>query len=149
MKELPVWPTVFFAYYFVWHEHRPFLTLAFPAIAILAILTTMLGAISATALGTDEGIGPTAVEPSVDLGMMVVSAVYFFAMIAFWVTFCVAWHRHYLIEGEVATIRTAFRWGRRQTRFFLLVIGVGVLIALLGLIGATLGTLGSRTSVEE
>ncbi len=64
MRKLPVWSTVLGAYDFVWYERRPFLTLAVPAIAILAILTTMLGAIWATAPSTDEGIGPTAVEPT-------------------------------------------------------------------------------------
>ena len=141
MSKLPVWSTALGAYDFVWSERRPFLSLALPAIAILSILTKMLGAMWATAPGTDEGIGPTAVEPSLGFGVVAVMAVYALATLAFWVTFCVAWHRHYLVPGEVATIRTALRWGRRQTRFLLLFIGIGVIIVLLGLIGGSIGIL--------
>ena len=89
MRKLPVWSTVLGAYGFVWYERRPFLTLALPAIAILTILT---GAIRAT----DPGLG-------------LFMAVWGLAMLAFWVTFCVTWCRHYLVPGEVATIRTALR----------------------------------------
>ena len=134
MRKLPVWSTVLGAYHFVWYGRRPFLTLALPAIAILAILFIMFDAIRATAPDTDEGIGPTAVEPSLNLGVMAVKVVYSLAMPAFWVMFCVAWHRHYLVPGEVATIRTALRWGRRQTRLLLIVIGIGALIVILSLV---------------
>ena len=102
MRKLPVWSTVLGAYDFVWYERRPFLTLALQAIAILTILT---GAIQAT----DPGLGL----------FMAVLGLTMLAELAFWVTFCVAWHRHYLVPGEVATIRNPLRWGRRQTRFLL------------------------------
>ncbi len=115
MRKLPVWSTVLGAYDFVWYERWPFLTLAFPAIAILAILNTMLWATAP---------GPTAAEPSLGIGVMAAMVVYYVAMLALWVTFCVAWHRHYLVPGEVATIRNPLRWGRRQTRFLLIVIGI-------------------------
>ncbi len=138
MRKLPVWSTVVGAYDFVWYERRPFLTLAFPAIAILAILTTMLWA---TAPGTDEGVGPTAVEPGSGIGMMAFTVLYLVVMLVLWVTFSVAWHRHYLVSGEVATVRSALRWGRRQTRFLLLFIGVGAFIVLLSIVGGALGTL--------
>lgn len=119
MRKLPVWSTVLGAYDFVWYERRPFLTLALPAIAILTILTIMFGAIRAT-VGIFGHLG---------LG---------FVMLVFWVTFCVAWHRHYLVPEEVATIRTALRWGRRQYRFLLKVIGASALVVLPLIVGDAL-----------
>ncbi len=141
MGKLPVWSTVLGAYDFVWYERRSFLTLAFPAIAILAILTILPVTIWGTAPGTDEDVGPTAVEPGSGIGMMAFTVLYLGVMLVLWVTFSVAWHRHYLVRGEVATVRSALRWGRRQTRFLLLFFGVGALIVLPSIIGGMLGIL--------
>lgn len=141
MRKLPVWSTILGAYDFVWYERRPFLTLALPAIAILTILTIMLGAIRATAsvILSTIGAGASPEGAVLILGLGIFGRLGLgLAMLAIWVTFCVAWHRHYLVPEEVATIQTALRWGRRQYRFLLIVIGVGALLVLPLIIGDAL-----------
>ncbi len=106
MKQLAVFKTLGACCAFVWLERRNFLSLALPGIAVLAILRTLTNL-----FGTGGLVNPA-------------------ASIAAWVLFAVAWHRSYLVPNEVTTVRAALRWGRRQTRFFLLAVGVGVLVVI-------------------
>lgn len=139
MVKLLILHTVRDAYAFVWRERRDFLSLAFPAIVVLAILSTLLAwlAKATTPTGTGEG---NATIGSESLGAFAFGAlVSIMVYVALWVMFAVAWHRRYLVPDEVVTVRAALRWGRRQTRFLLIAIGLFVLIALLWLIAGALG----------
>ena len=115
MKQLAVFKILRDTYAFVWLERRDFLSLALPAIVVLAILRTLIAWI-------EMSMAPTRTDEAIGIGDLVYSAV----SLAVWVMFAVAWHRRYLVPNEVTTIRAALRWGRRQTRFLLLAIGVGV-----------------------
>ena len=119
MKPLAVIKTLWSSYTFVWLERRSFLSLTVPAIVALAILRTLVAWI-------EMSMAPTKTDEAIGIGDWVYSA----ASLAVWVMFAVAWHRRYLVPNEVTTIRGALRWGRRQTRFLLLAIGVGVLSAI-------------------
>ena len=119
MKQLAVFKILRDTYAFVWLERRDFLSLAFPAIVVLAILSTLIAWI-------EMSMAPTRTDEAFGIGGWVYSAV----SLAVWVMFAVAWHRRYLVPNEVTTVRAALRWGRRQTRFLLLAIAVGVLAAI-------------------
>ncbi|MCZ6743332.1 MAG: hypothetical protein O7D31_01415, partial [Alphaproteobacteria bacterium] len=115
MKQLAVFKILRACCVFVCLERRDFLSLALPGIVVLAILRTL------TDLFETGGL----VNPA--------------ASIAAWVLFAVAWHRSYLVPNEATTVRAALRWGRRQTRFFLLAIGVGVLVAIVPIVPNIIG----------
>jgi hypothetical protein len=118
MKQLAVFKILKACCVFVCLERRDFLSLALPGIVVLAILRTL------TDLAEDFGVGG-----------LVNSA----ASLAAWVLFAVAWHRSYLVPNEVTTVRAALRWRRRHTRFFLLAIGVGVLVAIVPIVPNIIG----------
>ncbi len=115
MKQLAVFKILRACCVFVCLERRDFLSLALPGIVVLAILRTL------TDLFETGGL----VNPA--------------ASIAAWVLFAVAWHRSYLVPNEVTTVRAALRWRRRHTRFFLLAIGVGVLVAIVPIVPNIIG----------
>ena len=123
MKPLAVFTTIRNAYAFVWQGHRDFLSLALPAVVVLAVVWTLIAWIEIPAT-------PTKAEDANGLGDLIYSVI----SLAVWVMFAVAWHRRYLVPGEATTIRAALRWRRRQTRFLLLAIGVGVLAILVLLV---------------
>ena len=53
-----------------------------------------------------------------------------------WVVFSVAWHRQFLMPSESVTVGAALKWSRRQSRFLLLSIVIGLLILLVMVGGA-------------
>ena len=141
--KLPVLSTFSGAYGFVLSEIRTFLKLAVPAIIILAVFETILASMAvvdfAGVPGAEEGSILTYSEANLNIGVLAVTAVYILTTLALWVTFCVAWHRHYLVPEEIPTTRSVFRWTRRQTRFVLILCGISaifLLVSLVGLFGA-------------
>ncbi len=104
MPRLAIFATAGAAYRFVWRARRDFLALAFPAILALAIVTV---AIQSFARG---GRG-------LDLVISIVAAIV-------WVVFSVAWHRRFLLPGEVHTVAAALSWRRRHTRFLLVTLAL-------------------------
>ena len=119
MKQLAVFKILRDTYAFVWLERRDFLSLALPAIVVLAILRTLIAWI-------EMSMAPTRTEEAFGIGGLVYSAV----SLAVWVMFAVAWHRRYLVPNEVTTVRAALRWSPRHSRFLLLAIGVSVLLGV-------------------
>ena len=138
MVQLPILPTVGNAYAFVWRERKDFASLAFLAIVVLAILSTIIAWLARSMVPTGAGEGNGTIGPAsiavFGFGGLVLMATY----LVLWTTFAVAWHRRYLVLDERATVRTALRWRRRQTRFLLIAIGLAVITTLLGLVGSIL-----------
>ena len=130
MIKLLIWSTVRDSYAFVWRGRRRFLSLAAPPIVILAILSTLVAWLAA-GLASGDAENPMAGAAGILLFLMVPAAIFL------WLVFSVAWHRQYLMPSESVTVGAALSWSRRQTRFLLLSIAVGLLIVLV-MIGSTL-----------
>ena len=123
MIKLSIWSTVRESYAFVWHGRRRFASLAAPAVVVLAILSTLV-----TWLAVSTAPGDAQTRMAGPAGILFVLTVP--VAIFLWVVFSVAWHREILIAGESVTVGAALGWSRRQSRFLLLSIAVGLLIGL-------------------
>jgi len=123
---LPVLATVLEAYLFVWRERRDLSILAFPAVAVLAVMGTLAMAL-ASGGEPDTPRGGLGVLLDLAIGALNLGLV---------VLFSVAWHRKFLVPGEAITVREALRWQRRHTRFLLYALGVVALSWLVILAGS-------------
>jgi hypothetical protein len=135
--KLSIWSTIHNSYAFVWRGRRRFLSLAAPAIVILAILSTLVAWLAVAPASSDAEntmTGPTAVL----IFLMIPAAVFL------WLVFSVAWHRQFLIPGESITVGAALSWSRRHSRFLLLSIVVGLLITLV-MVGGALAAFAAST----
>jgi hypothetical protein len=139
--KLTVWATVLTAFDFVWSERWPFLTLAFPAVAVHAVMITTLTVIWGGAPYTEVPVGPITFTTNVGIGGVALLVTYVVLMLRLWVTFCVRWHRRSLVQDEAATLASTLRWGQRQTRFLSLCLGIVFLGTFLTSLGAALGSL--------
>lgn len=116
MTQVPVLPTVMGAYAFMWAERRQFRVLALPMI----VLPVAIAALAALVLVPALSAGPAYDLP----WRPVLSSAVGLAMVMLWVMFSVAWHRRYLVPGMPTTIAGALRWGRPQTRYLMVVLGI-------------------------
>ena len=132
MLRFQVLRTILDAYTFVWRERQDFLSLAFPAIVALGILSTLLTWLAMSAVPTGEGKGTE--TDGLGIGLAFGGLVLGVVSLGVWVMFAVAWHRRYLFPDEATTVRAALRWSRRQTRFLLLAIGVSLVAVGIGLL---------------
>ena len=149
LMKLPVIATVRETYVFVWQERKSFWSLAFPAIAILAIMTAVWSSMLWWKIGL-----PSSFEEYMNIFFMAWKAdvsVWFYVtwlvlMVTYWavlVIYSVAWHRRYLVPEEGLSVGAAYRWRMRQTKFFLNYVKIFLLliplmiltIILLGIIG--------------
>jgi len=126
MYRLPVWGTVCTVYGFIWHERAAWLKFALATLvlvligfAIMMLLIYGLSLISVDAEGNGLGIV-----------LFVLIMLFFLAYAALFLTFTVAWHRHYLLWPEPTSVRELFMWSRRHWVF----LGRSLLIGLIGLI---------------
>lgn len=129
MIKLSIWSIVGESYAFVWHGRRRFASLAAPAIVVLAVLSTLVTwlAVSMAPGGAENRMfGPAGF-------LLVLTGL---VAIFLWVVFSVAWHRAFLVPSESVTVGAALGWSRRQSRFLLLSIVVGLLIVLVMVGGA-------------
>lgn len=139
MVKVSIWATVRESYGFVWYGRRRFASLATPAIVVLAILSTLVTWLAASTVpgGAENRMAGPA-------GILLVITVP--ASIFLWVVFSVAWHRAFLKPNESVTVSGALKWGRRQSRFLLLTIAVGLLIVLIMAGGALVALAASSLS---
>jgi hypothetical protein len=135
MIRVPVFRTILGTYFFIWYQRGEFLLLAIPTIVVIVFLGA-LGALAVPEIPTGAGrggeIGGLVIALGAILGVLFTAAS---------VMFSVAWHRRYLVPDEPANVHTALRWGRRQTRFLLLAIGLAVLSAGVFLVGGLVGSI--------
>ena len=129
MHRVPVFKTVLGAYAFVWQARKDFVSLAIPLVVWLAIVGMLFSGLWPQMFATT----PEEIEAAMAnrwggtmLGGLLFAAIY----VAVLIMFAVAWHRRYLVPGELTTVRAALRWGWRQTRILLLTIAVGLIAAL-------------------
>ncbi len=120
MNKIFVHQTVVGAYGFVWRERKDFLLLSFPFIAALSILSSLL--VSSAMPLQGEGISQAPISVS---GVGIVFGLV--SMICV-VLFSVAWHRRYLLPQESLTVISTLKWSRRQTRFLLVGILLGIIV---------------------
>ncbi|MDP6572448.1 MAG: hypothetical protein QGI63_09655 [Rhodospirillales bacterium] len=129
MIKLSIWSTIRDSYAFVWRGRRRFLSLAAPAVVILAIASTLVAWLAVTPASADAENAMTG--PAAVLLFLTMPVAVFL-----WLVFSVAWHRRFLVPGESVTVGAALGWSRRHSRFLLLSIAVGLLIALVMVGGA-------------
>ncbi len=131
--KLPVFATIKQAYGFFWVHRSDFCKLALPAIIIVSLSGAIFAWGTWMAYGRAESFAEylkNAADPEiVDFQSFLV--LWLLAAIVFAAVFCmyaVSWHRLYLVPGEDASARGAYRWGRRQWRFLLSYIRVFLIV---------------------
>ncbi len=134
---LPVLETVARAAGFVWHGRSDFMNIAFPAVLVLSILNTGVALLVSPQLPQELASNPDQVDPAVRGGLLtLVLLIVPFAF--FWTTFAIAWHRRFLLPKESQTVREILTWRPRHTRYLLYAVGVTMIIATIGIVGASI-----------
>lgn len=106
---LDITTTITAAYAFVWRERLNFARLTlFAVIGLTFLSVTMLS------LGIAKEDG----KAIIDIFVLLLAA-----------QFMVAWHRHYLMPAEPVKLRGTYRFGRRQGRYLLMGLGIGLLLS--------------------
>ena len=126
MYKLPVWGTVSTVYAFIWHERMAWFkfALALLTLVLIGFALMMLQVFGISLLSENaEGNGLVIVL----LGLIIL---FFLAYAALFLTFTVAWHRHYLLWPEPTSVRELFIWSKRHWVY----LGRSLLIGLMGLI---------------
>lgn len=126
MYKLPVWGTVSTVYGFIWHERMAWFkfALAILAIVLIGFALMVLQVFGLSVISDDmEGSG-------LGIVLFVLIMLFFLAYAAVFLTFTVAWHRHYLLWPEPTSVRELFMWSRRHWVF----LGRSLLIGLIGVI---------------
>ncbi len=122
MQRIPVFRIVTEAYAFLWQQRRDFLFLGAPAFMVVAILSTLLTVLfPELSSDIDEGM-----EPEVPGTFLLIALPIIVIWVAVWMMFAVAWHRKYLVPDDDVTVRAAYHWRPRHTRFLGAAIVVGL-----------------------
>lgn len=138
MYKLPVWGTISTVYAFIWHERMAWLKFALVVLVLVLIgFVLMMLQVFGLSLVSDDAEGN-----SLGIVLSVLVLLIVLAYAALFLTFTVAWHRHYLLWPEPTSVRELFMWSRRHWVF----LGRSLLIGLIGLvaflaIGAVVATI--------
>ena len=115
MTQIPVFQTVFGVYLYLWQERQNLWQLTLPPIVILSILGALVQWGTASSIVTSDSTAYMGIHrPS---WAVVLSQVGVFISIWIWVSYSVAWHRGYLLEGQDNNLLNTYRWSKRQLRF--------------------------------
>ena len=115
MTQIPVFQTVFGVYHYLWQDRQHLWQLTLPPIVILSILGALVQWGTASSIVTSDSTAYMGIHrPS---WAAVLSQVVVFISIWLWVSYSVAWHRRYLLEGQDHNLLNTYRWSKRQFRF--------------------------------
>lgn len=125
MRKIAVWTTLRHAFAFAWTQRRDL-----AALATLPIIVLAFGA-AFTGLERPAGEGEVAVTYRALVLLQFVLGTVLYTM------FAVAWHRKFLVPGEVSTVGATLKWGRRQTRFLGWMLAFGAVMSIPSLLAIT------------
>ena len=119
MYKLPVWNTIGEAYRFIWGARGAWVNYALGPILLLSFMRLLLTWLSfgsfdvdatGNASGTFQGVMSPGSNTGFALGFMIVN-------VAIYVSFAIAWHRHYLLGPEQTSAWELLSWKRRHWVF--------------------------------